>query len=481
MATSNVDGEVIVGINKSASKPVIYADLKQILSQIKDLEVKIGHQKLDKSAIKELQTQLDSLKTTLTVSDINVNQNQVTRTGQQIVQKLGSALQKGVSIDSLQKAVDELEKVDTFLTKIGNEDSSFSRSRLEHLGDASFDTASKYGKTASDYLANVLELSRAGYENADSLGELSAAVQSAGNLTGETANKYMIATDKAFQMNGSVEALTKTLDGANSITDHNAVNMTELAEGMSVVSSQAASSQMEIQEATAAVGTMIAVTGKSGSEMGNALKNILMYLRQITGEADGNKIDADSLDQYRKACEALGVSLSEVKNGAVQLKEPMEILKELSEAYTGLDESDARRQNLLEAVGGANSADALNAILENYSLYEQMLQDYASGQGSIAAEAEKTANSWEGSLNRLSNTWADTIGNILNSDIVITGIDALNGLLGVVNSITDALGPLGSIGLGAGLFAGLENIGKCRMSIRISDFLLYCFEYALLT
>lgn len=97
-----------------------------------------------------------------------------------------------------------------------------------------------------------------------------------------------------------------------------------------------------------------------------------------------------------------------------------------------------------------------------------MLQDYADGAGSMATEAEKTANSWEGSLNRLSNTWTDTVGNIANSDAIITILNGLNGLLGVVNSITSALGSWGSIGLGAGIFAGVKNIGKRRMSVRIS-------------
>lgn len=69
-------------------------------------------------------------------------------------------------------------------------------------------------------------------------------------------------------MEGSVQKLTQTLDGANEITNHNAVNMTELAEGMKVVGSQAASSQISVEETTAALGTLIAVTQQGGSQNG---------------------------------------------------------------------------------------------------------------------------------------------------------------------------------------------------------------------
>lgn len=369
-----------------------------------------------------------------------------------------------IDIDSKAKdAISELKEIDTYLTEISKANNSLSQSQLSQIGNNSFAMASKYGKTVTDYLAGVQEMSLAGYENAHRMAELSTAAQGASNMTAELANQYIIATDRAFQMNGSIKTLTQTLDGATNITNKNAVNMADLAEGISVVGSQAASSQMEINEVTAAIGTLIAVTHESGSEVGNAFKGILMNLQQVTGDVDGAEIDEESLAKYEDACAQLGVSLSEVKDGAVSLKEPMQILKELSEEYTKLSESDSRRTDLLSAVGGKERGEALNGLLENYNLYEKMLQDYANGNGSIAKEAEKTANSWEGSMNRLSNTWTNTVGNIANSAGVIQGVNALNGLLGVVNNITNALGPLGSIGLGAGLFAGIKNVGRDKM------------------
>ena len=48
-----------------------------------------------------------------------------------------------------------------------------------------------------------------------------------------------------------------------------------------------------------------------------------------------------------------------------------------------------------------------------------------------------------------------------------TAINGLNGVLSVINNVTDALGPPGSIGLGAGLFAGLKNVGRTKMSVLI--------------
>ena len=367
-------------------------------------------------------------------------------------------------------AISELRQLDTSLTQISMENISLTAKDLEQLSDSAFEAAKKYGKTAAEYLADFKEMSRAGYENAESMANLSAAAQTAGNLTNELANRYITATDQAYKMNGSITELTRALDGANSIAGSNTLNMTELAQGISAVAGQAASSRMEVDETTAAIGTLIAVTNKDGTAMGNAFNAILMNLRQITGAAadGGDMIDAGSLAKYKEACAGLGVSLSEVKDGILTLKEPMQILKELSAQYRELDQSDTRRSDLLQSVGGGNRAEALNALLENYSLYEKMLQDYANGTGTMSALAEQAAGSWENSLNRLSNTWTQTVGNIVESDAATAAVNSLNSILSAVNKLTDALGPLSTIGVGAGLFAGLNNIGKCRISVRIS-------------
>ena len=378
--------------------------------------------------------------------------------------------------DSIKEAVTELKEIDTLLNELRTINSSISKSELKTIAGNSFDIAGRYGKKATDYLLAVQEASRAGYDNAAGIAELSLAAQSASEMTAELANQYIIAADNAYKLGGSVEKLTEILDGSNNISDRNSVNMSDLAEGMSVVGERAASMGVEINETTAALGTMIATTQLSGADMAEAFETILLNIRQITDAEAG--IDAEGLTGYRKACEALNVSLKETKNGITSLRDPMDVIRELADAYAKLGSNDKRRTDLLDSVGGGINADALNAILENYDTYEKMLNEYAQGAGSMAAEAEKATDSWEGSLNRLSNTWTDTVENVADSDAVITIINGFNGLLSVINNVTDKLGSLGTIGLGAGLFAGFNNIGKTYKHT-VSNHLFNCFEYAL--
>lgn len=372
---------------------------------------------------------------------------------------VSSGIMFGVS--KIKDSISELKEIDTLITEISKANDKLSKNDLKNTVNASFDVASKYGKKSINYLSGVQEASRAGYDDAMGIAELSVAAQGAGDMTDELANKYIIATDKAYRLGGSIEKLKEVLDGSNYITNNNAVNMTELAEGMSIVGSTASSFGVEVNETTAALGTMIASTQLSGSEMARAFRAILLNIRQVSDEEEN--IDAEGLTKYEKACNALGVSLKETKDGVLQTRNAMDVLRDLSVEYNQLEENDLRRTELLNSVGGKLRANALDAILKNYDMYSKMLDEYVQGAGSMDVEAEKTAKSWEGSMNRLSNTWTATVGNIANSDVIIGFINILNNLVSVIDKITSKLGSLGTIGLGVGLFSGLKNFGRDKM------------------
>lgn len=191
----------------------------------------------------------------------------------QIVTKLTSEIKKAVS---------DLKEYDTILTEIGKV-SGQSNAELGNLLQSSYGTANKYGATVEGYLTAIQEMSRAGFRGtqAEQLAELSTMTQSAGNMTAELSNQYLLATNAAYKYQGSVESLNRVLDGQKLITDNNALSMSDLAEATKLVASQAASSGVEIDQMTALLGTMIATTQQGGNVAGRALKAILMNISQV--------------------------------------------------------------------------------------------------------------------------------------------------------------------------------------------------------
>ena len=460
--SNQIDGKIVLGLDTKKSAAQINSDLKKLQNQLSQVKITGVLDSSLNNANKKIKSTVNSLQELGTAF-----KGQMSQAAQSITKWLSLNTVVTRFISQTRNAIKELKQVDTLLTRIGTANERLSRSDLSRIGNDAFTMAGKYGKSAADYLSAVQDALRAGYKNAEAIAELSLAAQSAGDMTADLASQMIAAADKAYGMNGSVSELTRALDGMSGIAGRHGIAMTELSDGMASAASTAASLGVGLDEMTAALGAMIDTTHQSGSETADAFRSILLSIGQITDESAG--IDAEGLANYEAACSALNVKLKETKNGIISLRDPMTVLEELAAAYNSLDKNDSRRTALLDSVGSASVAAQLDALLRGWDTYESMLQQYANGTGSIAEKAEQTADSWEGSMNRLSNTWTATLGNITDSDAIVTIVNGLNSLLSVVNHVTDGLGSLGTIGLGAGLFAGIKNAGRVKRNPFLSN------------
>lgn len=120
--------------------------------------------------------------------------------------------------DLIIESISDLKDMNSILTEI-SKTSDLTTSQLKELGETSFDSASKFGKTAKDYLLGIQEMSRSGFygKKAEGLAELSILGQAAGDMDANLSNSYILATNAAYGYAGSVEKLSGVLDGQNMI------------------------------------------------------------------------------------------------------------------------------------------------------------------------------------------------------------------------------------------------------------------------
>lgn len=341
------------------------------------------------------------------------------------------------SIDKVREAIGQLKELNSTLVEI-DKTGNLSQTQLSDLANNSYDLASRWGALVKDYLSSSETFSQAGYSNLEEMADLSTIAQTAGQMTEQTATNFLIASDNAWQMKGNVEKLTSVLDGMNSVTNHNALSMSELSNGIRVAGSMLANSGLTEDQATALVGTGVATTKEAGETVARGLRTIIMNLRQVQGMTDdGELINAESLKKVESTCNDVGVSLKTVKDGVVELKNPIEVLRELSEVYNSLDILDARRSKITDDIAGKHRSNILASILTNFDQYDKQLQDYANGEGSAMREALKTADSWEGRLNSLSNSWLEFINNFAQADTMKGGISFLDNMISAFDTLQD--------------------------------------------
>lgn len=371
-----------------------------------------------------------------------------------------------LAIDKWKDSVNELKEIDTILTKIGI-DFNLTSAELKRLKDDAFEYAKKYGVSVDSYLAIFQKMYQTGYKNARQMTELTSLVQSADNISLDLANSYIIAADAAFDYSGNIEKLTRLMDGQNQVANRNALSMEELANATKAAGSMFADlPSLPENEITALLGTGISSSGESGETVARAVKSIIMSLQNISGSGgfDGEIIDEEALARAEKRCRSVGVELRYMKNGAMSLREPMEILKDLANVYNALPKNSTDKSGILSDIGNGSSSNVLAGILSNWNQVEKMLNDYENASCSVMEDAMKSTSSLEGSLNRLGNTWTDTVSNMADSTMLSGAVNILNSLLSGINKITSAIGSFGSIGAVTGLFAGLKNVGSPEMS-----------------
>lgn len=378
--------------------------------------------------------------------------DQMSQAAQSFTQWLSVSSGVMLLISKTREAVSEIKELDNILTEI-SKTSDMTSQQLKQLGMDAYDAASKYGRTASDYLLGVQEMARSGFygKKGSAMAEQSLLAQSAGDMNAELANNYILATNAAYKLNGEADKLNAVLDGQNSITNRNSVAMADMATAMSEAGTVASSYRVSIEDLSAMIGTIESVTKLGGSEVGNAIKAILINLQNVTSD----KI-VDTLD-------AANASMTEFVNGAEKLRNPIDILRDLAKTFNQLDEDDPLRAEILTNIGQKYHAAKLGALLQNMEMFDKMLVDYSEGTGSALEESNKSAENLTGTLNKLSNSWTEFVNNIINSDGLKAGVNLLNKLVEGATSLTSKLGSLGTIGLGAGLFAGLQNVGSPKM------------------
>lgn len=90
--------------------------------------------------------------------------------------------------------------------------------------------------------------------------------------------------------------------------------------------------------------------------------------------------------------------------------------------------------------------------------------------GSAYQEQERYMDSMQAKTEQFKAAFQSLSDTALNSDLLKFFIDLGTTGVKAFDSLIKAISPLGTIGLGIGLFTGIKNDGKHRMSIRISNY-----------
>lgn len=364
---------------------------------------------------------------------------------------------------SFKEALDMLKAVDDELVTV-RKVTGFDDNQIAKLKNQAFEVASAYGETADAYLESVAAFSRAGYkEQSAELAELSTKTQIVGDTTAEVANQFLLSVDAAYKYGGSIKELSAVLDGANELDNKYATSIEKIAEGMGIVAPVASQMHVTIDELAAAIGTITAVTQRSGSEAARALRALFLNIAGDTKTEidEGVTWTTGEIAGLRDVIKLYAKDAYDAAQASKGIIDPMRAMEGLAKSMQDGVLTEQKLIEMVSDIGGKLRTSQLLAIIQNWDMYQSMLQDYAGAIGSADKEVENALDSWTRKTNILKNTWAEFISHLIDTNGIKGGIDLLTGFVRVLDSGVGKVAALAAAFLGIGKI--IAQIGKTNV------------------
>ena len=331
------------------------------------------------------------------------------------------------TIRTVTDAVDTMKAVDDELVTV-RKVTGATADEMEKLKDRAYEVASAYGESADEYLNSVAAFARAGYgDQAAALAELATKTKLVGDTNAETAQQFLLSVDAAYKYRGSIEELTKVLDGSNAIDNRYATSIQAIAEGLGKVAPTAAMAGVGVDELTAAIGTITAVTQRSGTEAATALRAIFLnILGDTTTEIEeGVTWTTGEIKGLMDVLKQFAPEVVKTAQATGQLIDPMEAIGALAKAAKEDTTTASKIFSMINDIGGKLRTTQLVALIENWDMYQSMLSDFGNAAGSADTEIANALDSWTRKTNVLQNKWTELIESFLDTETVKDGLDVL--------------------------------------------------------
>lgn len=365
---------------------------------------------------------------------------------------IGGAFSK--LIGTFREALSTMKEVDSELVTV-RKVTGFTAEEMARVEEQAYKTASAYGVAANEYLESVAAFARAGYrEQSESLAELSTKTQIVGDTTADVANQFLLSVDAAYKYQGSIESLSRVLDGANELDNNYATSIEKIAEGMGIVAPVAAQMHVTIDELAASIGTITAVTQRSGSEAARALRALFLNIAGDTKTEidEGVTWTTGEIEGLRDVIRLYAKDAWDAAQATGGIIDPMKAMEGLAKSMQDGILSEQQLIEMVSDIGGKLRTSQLLAIIQNWDMYSKMLDSFSDSVGSADKEVSNALDSWERKANILKNTWTEFISHLVETE-------QIKGILDTLTSFIEGLdSPLGQATAAVLAFAGAWKV-----------------------
>ena len=262
------------------------------------------------------------------------------------------------------------------------------------------------------------------------------------NMEYATATDMMTAALRGFNMALNETSAKRINDVYSELAAITAADTEEIATAMTKTASIANSANMEFETTAAFLSQIIETTREAPETAGTALKTIIarftevkqLYSKgQLTGkDSEGEAININKIDT---ALQSVGLSLKSFLRGEEGLDD---ILLQLASKWDTLD--IATQRYIATMAAGSRQQSRFLAMMSDYDRTLELVEAANMSAGASDKQFEKTLDSLEAKLNKLSNAWDQFTMGLADNKVIKLAVDGLTALLDIVNKLTNIPG-----------------------------------------
>lgn len=384
--------------------------------------------------------------------------NLLTNTGKKIFTDIGK------------KMYDAVLSVDTAMTHLCQVTDETEEKYTQFLSSAT-NSAHNLGISITNLIEQTANWSKLGYslDEAAKLAEISSLYANVSQVDNDTAVRDIAAAMKAFNIEAADSI--SIIDKLHQLGKDSAATAADLGAGLSRSASSMAAAGTDINKTLAMLAGGATIT-QNAADFGDFLNIGSLRIRGMKDElaALGEEVDASADSISKVQAQILNHTGGNVNifDDTDHLRNYYDIMEDISKVYHDLNNSD--QTALTDLLFGKKWEAQAAAFLQTFQSgqIQEALESALHADGSAMEAQEQQLASLTAKVQQFETAFQSLSSSMLDSDLLKWFVDLGTSGVQALAAITDQIGALGTVGLGAGLMAGAKNTGKRRISVRTS-------------
>lgn len=256
----------------------------------------------------------------------------------------------------------------------------------------------------------------------------------AANITGQSSaavSEQLTAVWNGYKV--TAEETELYVDKLAAVAATTAADLEELSTGMSKVASAANAMGVDFDDLNAQIATIVSVTRQAPESVGTALKTIYARLGDL--KVDGVDEFGVKLGEVSSQLQTMGIQILD-QNG--NMRDMTSVMTEVSEKQN--TQTEAQRQAAAVAMAGKRQYNNLIALFDNWDMYSDALKTSTDAMGTLQHQQDIYMESTEAKLQQLKTTQQELYNDLIDTDELQSGINAITNLVKVFDNFVKSFG-----------------------------------------